>query len=102
MIAAISAAIFLSAGASCGHGDGTSQDELEAAVIEGRMAARKILVRHWDDTLALQTEIKAQRGFLAHYDSIGRQEAAATFDSTFISTLRTVNPRIAQIADTVR
>lgn len=102
MIAAISAAIFLSAGASCGHGGGTSKDEIEAAVIEGRMAARKILVRHWDDTAALKTEIRTQRRFRAHYDSIGRQEAAATFDSAFISTLRTVNPRVAQIADTIR
>lgn len=70
--------------------------EITAAQMEGRRAAGIILGPEWKDTAKLQNkliEIKAQQ---SKYLIDGKPECAAAFDSTFLSTIRTVNPSLAR------
>lgn len=66
-------------------------EEVAAAQIEGRRAAKQILNYHWTDSAQLKQkyqEIQLLR------DSIAPGHTAE-FDSTFFSTLRVVNPTLA-------
>ena len=70
--------------------------EITAAQMEGRRAAGTILGPEWKDTIQLKKrllEIKAQQ---SQYIIDGKPEAAAAFDSSFYSTIRTVNPDLAK------
>lgn len=65
--------------------------EVTAAQIEGRRAARELIHYHWKDTAQLRQkyiEIKQLR------DSVAPGKTAE-FDSTFMSTLRIVEPTLA-------
>lgn len=68
-----------------------NSEEVTAAHIEGRRAAKQILKYHWTDSAQLKQkyqEIQLLR------DSIAPSHTAE-FDSTFFSTLRVVNPTLA-------
>ena len=67
---------------SAGGGSNGSASEIDAARIEGRIAARKILTRSWRDTGELVTKIEEARSLRARYDSLGHRQAAEAFDSS--------------------
>ena len=70
--------------------------EITAAQMEGRRAAGTILGPEWKDSAALQRallDIKVQQ---SKYLIDSKPECAEAFDSTFISTIRAVNPALAK------
>ena len=95
--AVIALTLLLGCGESAHNGETAA--EIETAKIEGRMAARKIITRHWSDTSALQKEIENSRSLRARYDSLGHKKSAETFDSAFVSTIRTVNPILGKFVE---
>ena len=86
---------------SVGGGSNGSASEIDAARIEGRIAARKILTRSWRDTGELVTKIEKARSLRARYDSLGHRQAAEAFDSSFVSTIRHLNPVLGKIVDRI-
>lgn len=75
--------------------------EIEAAQVEGRNAAREFVNREWKDTMELQSRLLEVRSMQSKYEEARMPEAAAAFDSTFVSTLRSVRPDIAKELDKV-
>ncbi|MDE6670113.1 MAG: hypothetical protein K2K26_10600 [Muribaculaceae bacterium] len=71
--------------------------EIEAAQLEGRSYARLVVNRDWTgDTLGLQDKLLEVRSRQSRYLLEGHPEQAAAFDSTFLSTLRAVEPQLAR------
>ena len=70
--------------------------EITAAQLEGRRAAGTILGPEWKDTAQLQRALLDIRARQSQYVINGKPECAAAFDSTFISTIRAVNPNLAR------
>ena len=70
--------------------------EITAAQMEGRRAAGRILGPQWEDTLELQKALLDAKVQQSKYLLEGKKECAQAFDSTFISTIRTVNPELAK------
>lgn len=70
--------------------------EITAAQLEGRKAARQIVNREWRDTLELQRQLLEAKSIQSKYLIDGKKECAASFDSTFISTVRAVKPELAK------
>lgn len=71
-------------------------EEITAAQMEGRSAARSFVNREWKDSTKLQQlliEAKSHRG---KYIDEGKPECAAAYDSAFISTIRAVRPELAR------
>ena len=89
----ITASIFL----SCRQTEKTEAitAEIMAAQMEGRRAAGTILGPQWKDTVQLQKALIDAKVKQSRYLIEGKPECAAAFDSTFISTIRTVNPSLA-------
>lgn len=75
-------------------------DQIEAAHIAGREAAREFIRRDWRDTLELQSHLIEAGVKRAAFDSLPQQRAA--FDSAFISTVRTVRPEVARQLESFR
>lgn len=83
---------------SCGgkeHED-TISTGITAARIEGRRAARIIVVREWKDSTELQHQLLEVKSRQSKYLIEGKAECAAAFDSAFISTIRAVKPDLAR------
>ena len=70
--------------------------EITAAQMEGRRAAGIILGPEWKDTLKLQKALIEAKVRQSKYIIEGKPQCAEAFDSTFISTIRTVNPDLAK------
>lgn len=70
--------------------------EITAAQMEGRNAARLIIIKNWKDTTGIHKAISHARLHRQKYDSVGNKAAAAMFDSTFNQTIRTVRPALAK------
>lgn len=70
--------------------------EITAAQLEGRKAAGLILGPEWKDTVELRKALLDIKTRQSKYILDGKQECAEAFDSTFISTIRTVNPELAR------
>lgn len=70
--------------------------EITAAQMEGRRAAGIILGPEWKDTTKLQLALIEAKAKQSKYLIDGKPECAAAFDSTFISTIRAVNPSLAK------
>lgn len=89
--------IFLIFAAACGQTEKTeaSTAEIEAAQMEGRNAAKDFVSRDLSDTLKMQRHILEAKSKQSKYVIEKKPECAAAFDSTFISTLRTARPDIA-------
>ena len=83
--------------AGCAHTEKTEAitAEITAAQISGRSAAREILSREWPDTAELKKKLLDIRTVQSQYIMKGYTEAGEAFDSTFISTIRAVNPSLA-------
>lgn len=71
-----------------------SADQIEQAHNAGREAARKFVSQQWKDTLELQQQLVEAAAARARYDSLPR--CRETYDSAFISTIRTVSPDVAR------
>ena len=69
--------------------------DITAAQMEGRNAARRIIGREWKDTSQLQKELLEIKALQSKYIIAGNQSCAEAFDTAFISTIRTVNPKLA-------
>lgn len=70
--------------------------EITAAQMEGRRAAGVILAPEWEDTVKLRQALIEAKVKQSKYLIDGKPECAAAFDSTFISTIRRVNPDLAR------
>ncbi len=70
--------------------------EITAAQMEGRNAARDIILHPWSDTTGIARRINKARAPRLKYDSLGHTEASAAFDSAFNNTIRTVRPVLAK------
>ena len=70
--------------------------EITAAQMEGRRAAGTILGPEWKDSSQLQEALIEVKAKQSRYLIEGKKECADAFDSTFISTIRTVNPKLAK------
>lgn len=86
--------------AACGSKDGAtnadSPEQIDSARIEGREAARVFVNSVWEDTLDLQRQLLEARVRGSRYDRKTHPQAAAAFDSAFISTVKTVRPEVAR------
>lgn len=69
--------------------------EITAAQMEGRRAAGRILGPEWKDTTKLKKALIETKVQQSQYIINGKPECAEAFDSTFISTIRAVNPDLA-------
>ncbi|MCH5239857.1 MAG: hypothetical protein J1F38_06510 [Muribaculaceae bacterium] len=70
--------------------------EITAAQMEARRTAGAILGPEWKDSLKLQKALIDAKVKQSKYLIDGKPECAEAFDSTFISTIRTVNPDLAK------
>lgn len=70
--------------------------EITAAQMEGRRAAGRIVGPEWNDTSKLQMALIETKAQQSRYIIEGKPECAAAFDSTFLSTIRAVNPNLAR------
>ena len=68
--------------------------EITAAQMEGRSRARDILVTNWKDTAQLQKKLLETKAVQSQYLIKGQKKSAEAFDSAFIKTIRTVNPKL--------
>lgn len=75
-------------------------DQIEQAHIAGREAAREFVSKKWKDTLELQGHLVEAASRRTPYDSLPK--CRATYDSAFISTIRTVRPEIAAQLEAAR
>ena len=84
--------------ASCSNTEKTEAvtAEITAAQMEGRREAGKILGPEWKDTAQLQKALIEAKVRQSRYLIEGKHECARAFDSTFVSTIRTVNPDLAK------
>ena len=73
-----------------------TQAEIEAAMMDGRMAAREFINKTWKDTIELQNHLLEARTRRVPYDTVNKPQCRAAFDSAFVSTIRTVRPDIAK------
>lgn len=91
----IPALILLAACARTEHTEAITA-EITAAQMEGRNAARDIIIYNWNDTTGIGKAIANARAPRLKYDSIGHHSASAVFDTTFNKTIRTVRPELAK------
>lgn len=70
--------------------------DVEAAQMQGREAARKFVGREFRDTMELHGALLEVAAMRSRYTRANAVDARAAFDSTFISTVRTVRPGVAE------
>ncbi len=70
--------------------------EITAAQMEGRNAARDIVIYPWNYPTGVSKAITKARIPRMKYDTIGHKAATAAFDTTFNQTIRTVRPELAK------
>lgn len=82
---------------SCSHTDKGNETaaEIEAAMMEGREAAKIFVSKPWHDTIELQNRLLEARSKRIKYDTLGLKRCAEAYDSGFVPTIRTVNPDVA-------
>lgn len=68
--------------------------QIEEARMAGRNAAKEFIGRRWQDSLELQERLVEAGTKRNQYDSLPRCREA--YDSTFIETIRTVDPSVAR------
>lgn len=70
--------------------------DIEAAMMQGREAAKLFVSRPWKDTAELRHKLIEVRVRKIRYDSLGKIECGNAYDSAFVSTIRTIRPDIAE------
>ena len=73
-----------------------TQAEIEAAMMDGRSAAREFINKNWKDSVELQSHLLEARSKRLRYDTINKPHCRAAYDSAFVSTIRTVRPDVAK------
>ncbi len=68
--------------------------EIEAAQMQGREAARWLLNQDLTDSIAVKTKAEYARRHKKELEEQGKKEAAAAFDTAFVTTVRAVNPKL--------
>lgn len=83
---------------SCSRTEQAESDraDIEAAMMQGRMAARDILAADPSDTVDLQERLLDARAKQSRYVIDKHPDQAAAFDSAFVSTIRTVRPDLGR------
>ncbi len=86
---------------SCGNLSKTEENEettamIEAAQLEGRGAARRVINRTFNDSLALQGAILEATAAKSKYQMENHPKCEAAFDSAFVATIRTTRPDLAK------
>lgn len=69
--------------------------EITAAQMAGRTAAREYLTKEWKDNADLRQMLELTEMHKPNLIDTAHSECVAAFDSTFISTIRAVNPSLA-------
>lgn len=69
--------------------------DIEAAQMMGRNAAKRFVGRPWKDTLELQRQLLEARAEHSKYVRANKPQSARAYDSTFVSTMKTVRPDLA-------
>lgn len=84
--------------AACSQTEKTEEvtAEITAAQMEGRRAAGLIVGPEWKDSLKLKQALLDAKVRQSKYIIDGKPQCAEAFDSTFISTIRSVNPELAK------
>lgn len=100
LIAAATAAVIASASCSKKEAETTEQNEetraeIEAAMMQGRTAAREFVNKEWTDTLELMNHLLKAKAQQSTYVINKHPKSAEAFDSAFISTVRSVDPQLA-------
>lgn len=89
--------------ASCGSNKDNQQTEstedIETAIIQGRGAARRVINRQFDDSMAFQSAILEANAGKSKYQMQKKPKCEAAFDSAFLSTIRTVRPDLAKLLE---
>lgn len=70
--------------------------EITAAQIEGRRAGAQIAAPEWKDTTKLKNALLEAKAKQSKYLIDGKPQCAEAFDSAFVSTIRTINPKLAK------
>lgn len=70
--------------------------EITAAQMEGRRTAARIAATEWKDTARLQKALIEAKARQSQYLIDGKPECGEAYDSAFLSTMRTINPRLAK------
>lgn len=76
--------------------------EIEAAQMQGREAARRFVSREWKDTLQLHDQLLEVAARRSEYTVQKRYQERDAFDSTFLSTVKTVRPGLAERIEKMR
>ena len=104
ILSAAAIAIFTSCGGNKGaesmeKGE-SSMAVVEAAMMEGRNAARVFLSQDPTDTMAMEQKLLNARAIQSRYVNDNNHDAAMAFDTAFIHTLRAARPELAQQIET--
>lgn len=73
--------------------------EITEARMEGRNAARHIIIREWNDTAGFHKTLEESLDKRYTYLKHGQPECAEAFDSAFIRTVRAVRPELATLVE---
>lgn len=76
--------------------------EIEAAQMQGREAARRFVSREWKDSLQLHDQLLEVAARRSEYTVQKRYQERDAFDSTFISTVKTVRPGLVERIEKMR
>ena len=61
-----------------------TQAEIEAAMMDGRSAAREFINKRWTDTIELQNHLLEARTKRIPYDTVDKPHCRDAFDSAFV------------------
>lgn len=100
-VSAVALSLLTALTACSGNEDGNAaltkaeKAEIQAATIEGRNAAREFVNREWRDTIELMDHLLHVKAQQSRYLLDNKPRQAEAFDSGFISTVRAVDPQLA-------
>lgn len=69
---------------------------IEAAVMQGRSDARRIINREYKDSMEFHGALLEANARKSAYDLEEKPKCEAAYDSAFISTIRTTRPDLAR------
>ncbi|MDE5902483.1 MAG: hypothetical protein K2O78_06325 [Muribaculaceae bacterium] len=71
--------------------------QIEAAIIQGRGDARRIINRTFNDSMAFHAALLEANSHKSAYQLDNKPRCQAAYDSAFISTIRTTRPDLARM-----
>ncbi len=70
--------------------------QIEAAIMQGRGDARRIVNRTFNDSMAFHQALLEANSRKSEYELAGKPRCQEAYDSAFISTIRTTRPDLAR------